>query len=607
MKAIIEVQECHDQFISTIFTRPKKNGEYRVIFNLKNLNESIEYHHFKMDTVESAVNLLSKNCWMTSVDIRHAYLTVRIATEHQKYLRFRWKGKCFQYTCLPFGLSSAPRIFTKLLKPVFATLRQAGCTIIGYIDDCLIVADSKEECLDSLQKTIDMLQTLGFIINFDKSELVPQRRLEFLGHIFNSEQMIIDLPQNKKNTIILECERLRDKNISKIRDVARVIGLIVSSFSAVEYGQLHYRDLEHNKSEALKHHCGNFEASMNITEAMRVELTWWIENLNKQIRHVSHGNPQIILETDASLEGWGASVDDNQTGGRWSAQEKENHINYLELLAIYYALKSFKSKFCNKHVKILSDNTTAVSYIRKMGGIKSVACNGIASKIWEWCEKQNIWLSCAHIAGKDNKIADEKSRKFNDNIEWTLSSKVFEKICEKLGSPDVDLFATRLNTQVKKFCSWEADPDCSFVDAFTIDWKQFVLPYMFPPFSVLNHCIRKIREDQAEGILLVPLWPTQVWFTNVMAMVIQPPLLIKRSKNLLYLPNQNTVHPLWKQMTLVVCRVSGNLMKVKEFQKKLPQYSWRLGDQVQESNIRLAFENGFRIVVKGKLMNFVRL
>ena len=130
MKAIIEVQECHDQFISTIFTRPKKNGEYRVIFNLKNLNESIEYHHFKMDTVESAVNLLSKNCWMTSVDIRHAYLTVRIATEHQKYLRFRWKGKCFQYTCLPFGLSSAPRIFTKLLKPVFATLRQAGCTII---------------------------------------------------------------------------------------------------------------------------------------------------------------------------------------------------------------------------------------------------------------------------------------------------------------------------------------------------------------------------------------------------------------------------------------------------------------------------------------------
>lgn len=74
MGAIVEAShETEDQFLSSIFVRPKKSGEYRVILNLKKLNEYVVYHHFKMDTFESAVNLIKKNCFMASVDIRHAY------------------------------------------------------------------------------------------------------------------------------------------------------------------------------------------------------------------------------------------------------------------------------------------------------------------------------------------------------------------------------------------------------------------------------------------------------------------------------------------------------------------------------------------------------
>lgn len=74
MGAIVEAShETEDQFLSSIFVRPKKSGEYRVNLNLKKLNEYVVYHHFKMDTFESAVNLIKKNCFMASVDIRHAY------------------------------------------------------------------------------------------------------------------------------------------------------------------------------------------------------------------------------------------------------------------------------------------------------------------------------------------------------------------------------------------------------------------------------------------------------------------------------------------------------------------------------------------------------
>ena len=563
-----------------------------------------------MDTLESAVNLLSKGCWMSSVDIRHAYHTVNIAEEHQKFLRFEWKGKFFQYTCLPFGLSSAPRIFTKLLKPVFATLRSEGCSVMGYIDDCLILGDTREECLYNTERLIELLQKLGFVINFEKSVLEPTNRIEFLGHILDSEHMIIELPEKKRRIVLQECKKLYNHEkgkLVKIRTVARVIGLIVSSFSAVDHGLLHYRELEKAKSEALRLSQRNFDAKMAISQKMKNELKWWILNIDNQIRHISHGKPFITIQTDASLQGWGASMKDQMTDGRWTDDEKLGHINSLEMLAILYGLKSFENILKEHHIKILCDNTTAVSYINKMGGVRSNECNQIAQKIWTWCQERNIWLTCSHIAGKLNTRADQKSRKFNDHLEWCLNKNVFDKICRRLGYADIDLFATRLNCQIEKYCSWEADPNCQYVDAFTVDWGEFSLTYLFPPFSILNRCLRKMREDKAEGIMIAPLWPTQVWFTDLMSMVIDAPVIIKPSKSLLKLPHTQTVHPLWNQMTLIACRLSGDPMKARDFRNKLLPYSCHHGNQVLKNNTKRAFVDGNHTVVKGKLMRFSRL
>ncbi|VDI71101.1 Hypothetical predicted protein [Mytilus galloprovincialis] len=121
MNVIQEVESEINEFISPIFVRPKKNGEYRMILNLKELNKHIEYQHFKMDSFESALNLIKENAYMSSVDLRHAYYSVNIAEQHRKYLRFVWKEKYFQYSCLPNGIAMAPRLFTtKIMKVVYA-------------------------------------------------------------------------------------------------------------------------------------------------------------------------------------------------------------------------------------------------------------------------------------------------------------------------------------------------------------------------------------------------------------------------------------------------------------------------------------------------------
>ena len=90
--------------------------------------------------------MMRPGCFMASVDLKDAYYTVPIHASHQKYLKFCFDGALYKYTCLPNGLASAPRIFTKLLKPVYATLRSMGHLNSGYIDDSYLQGDTSAEC-----------------------------------------------------------------------------------------------------------------------------------------------------------------------------------------------------------------------------------------------------------------------------------------------------------------------------------------------------------------------------------------------------------------------------------------------------------------------------
>ena len=131
---------------------------------------------------------------------------------------------------------------------------------------------------------------LGFIIHEKKSVLVPTQDLIFLGNHINSQKMIVYLPLERRHTLMSGCKKLRNKSIATFKEVARVIGLIVASFSAVDYGQLFYRELEKEKPKALARSAGDFSAQMQVTNAMHSELDWWLLNLPSAFRTISHGN-----------------------------------------------------------------------------------------------------------------------------------------------------------------------------------------------------------------------------------------------------------------------------------------------------------------------------
>lgn len=125
------------------------------------------------------------------------------------------------------------------------------------------------------------------------------------------------------------------------------------------------------------------------------------------------GRPDTTIQTDASKLEWGCALGDKTTGGLWTQNESCEHINYLETLAVFLSLKSFKHILNGKHVMIMVDNTTGENIIRDMGhdlANHSAKLNHLVKQIWQWCVKQEIWVTMAHIPGVKNCQADSQSR-----------------------------------------------------------------------------------------------------------------------------------------------------------------------------------------------------
>ena len=148
----------------------------------------------------------------------------------------------------------------------------------------------------------------------------------------------------------------------------------------------------------------------------------------------------------------------------------------------------------------------AVKVINKMVTSKSNSCNQTAHVIWQFCKSLNMCITCAHIPGSENIIADKESRKAYKEAEGKLNPQIFNKALKQLQfTPNLDCFATlRINTQLDRYVSYKNDPSAFLIDAFTANWQRYNC-YLFSPFSIMGRVLRKIQIDKAKVILVAPL------------------------------------------------------------------------------------------------------
>ncbi|CAB3236153.1 unnamed protein product [Arctia plantaginis] len=499
--AISRCIPSHGQFISKTFLAPKPDGSKRVILNLKPLNKFVEKTHFKMEDYRTAVKLIPKGGYLATIDLKEAFLLVPITESDRKYLRFNFRDPIsnklitYEFNAMPYGLSVAPRVFTKIMKEVIAYLRKQGHKSVVYLDDMLCIGNNYDVCLTNVQETLRLLECLGFIVNYTKSLLTPSQKCKFLGFLYNTENLTLSLPPDKRHNIRKLIQKYSRLPRCTIRDYAQLIGVLIAACPAVRYGFLYTKILERQKFILLQQYNHNYEAKLNLPKCILDDLNWWLKNIlttSCPMRTIHHKKE---IFTDASRTGWGAVCNEEKISGNWRTNELEHHINYLELLAAFLGLKSFASDEKNSTILLRIDNTTAISYINRMGGIQFPHLNDLTRSIWQWCEKRNIWLFASYVNTKEN-CADAESRKINPDTEWNLSDKAFGAIIQHFGYPEIDLFASRSNAKCKMFASWKQEPDSYTVDAFTINW-QLKYFYAFPPFSLILKCLRKIIDDKA--------------------------------------------------------------------------------------------------------------
>ncbi|KAJ0169654.1 hypothetical protein K1T71_014839 [Dendrolimus kikuchii] len=454
--AVHKCKHTSGQFISSIFLRQKPNGKFRFILNLKSLNKFIKTEHFKMENIRTATKIIDRNFYMCSIDLKESYFLVNIAPEHRKYLRFEFENALFEFTAMPYGLSTAPSTFTKLMKPVVSYLRGQGFLSTLYLDDYLCIGRSYDECIANRDAALHIFQCLGLIVNYEKSVRLPSTSCKFLGFILNTEHMTLELPQEKQGSIRNIITKFLHVKTCKIREFAKLLGTLVAACPAIQYGPGHLKIMERIRYLSLLNTEDNYDAIVKLPSETHQELKWWLHNIdNRPYKSFSCRKFQLEIFSDASLTGWGIHCNGESVGGLWSQSEQKFHINQLELLAAFFGLKCFASTYNNCDILLRIDNTTAIACINKMGSIQFPHLNDITRNIWNWCESRDINVQASYIKSKENCLADKESRNTNIDTEWELNDRAFSNIVTEFGTPNIDLFASRINKKSRYQETWD--------------------------------------------------------------------------------------------------------------------------------------------------------
>ncbi len=323
---------------------PKKDGGLRPILDLRLLNRSVSRLKFRMLTVKQVVSQIRSEDWFVTIDLKDAYFHISILPSHRKFLRFAFRGKAYQYRVLPFGLTLSPRTFTKCVDAALAPLRLQGIRILNYIDDWLILAHSEQLAVRHRDVVLAHMKELGLRLNAKKSVLSPFQRTTYLGVVWDSTTMQARLSPARIESILNTVRRVREGLSLTVKQFQRqrLLGLMAAASNVIPFGLLYMRPLQWwLKSKGFSPRGNPFRMIKVTRRCLRALDMWrkpWFLSQGPVL-----GAPcrRVTLATDASLTGWGAVMSGHPARGLWSGHHLTWHINCLEMLAVFRALKHF--------------------------------------------------------------------------------------------------------------------------------------------------------------------------------------------------------------------------------------------------------------------------
>ena len=528
-----------------------KEWKYRVVIDQSRLvNQKIEVSKTKLDHLTTIEKGIERDMFMTSFDLTQMYHQIKLTEETAKFFCFQvedevtGKPRYYQWKVLAFGNKKAVEITKDILKPVVRILREMGIVVYLYIDDGLIGNKNPRELKVETELALELLEMLGWGINYKKSELQPQKELLVQGLWIDTEMMHYKLPLWKRESIdellSMIIAKARTGRVIPVKEMASLYGKLAAVEKAVGNIVAFTRQGQNLVGRAIYKGRGpndpNWNAKVQLSEQAVAELEEVRSQVErtKSFRIQNEGQPFSIGIGDLQAEDW---PDLGEEEGRvmvsdasdkigfafeqgtfkvveehiFSREEQDMGSGQRELRAVLKTLQKNRKEFSEgpRRVYWVTDSKNVHSFLKR--GSKKEHIQQDVIKIKKLEAELNIRVSPIWKPREFEliRMADEGSKMYKSTDEWSIDKRSFKQIQTNLRvTVTVDGFATRENRQVEKFFSRYPQIGTSGLNFFSMELSDQEVYWLCPPVKEVVQVIHRIREDKKKlrAIVSFPNW-----------------------------------------------------------------------------------------------------
>ena len=405
---------------------PKKGGnKWRLIVDLSSpegasVNDGISsaltsIRYASIDDAVQTIHRLGNGTLMAKLDLKAAYHSVPVHPDDRPLLGTRWEEAIYVDTALPFGLSSAPKIFSAVADALLWVMLVKGVKwALHYLDDFLLFGRPQlRECQSALEICLQTCSELGWEAHKVGG---PSSCIVFLGIEIDSVNSQLRLPTEKLQSLKLELAKWQAKKACSKRELLSLIGQLNHAAKVVRPGRTFLRrliDLSCSAKE-LHHH-------IRLNVSARADIAWWYTFCSEWngVSLLTPPAPSISLFTDASGSwGWGAIWSPHWCQSKWPVEWLPMNIAVKELLPIVVSAATWGRLWQGKHVVCFSDNMAVVHALNSRS-VKYPPLMHLLRALFFIEAYFCLSLKAAHIAGVANTAADNLSR--NNMLEFRVS------------------------------------------------------------------------------------------------------------------------------------------------------------------------------------------
>ena len=396
------------------------SAKWRLVYDARWLNErilaptSVQY-----EDLRGLHALLLPGDMMWKVDLKSAFHHLKLADSLSKELGISYRGTTYRWTVLPFGLSTAPAVWQAIMQHATRDLSLHGIRSRVYLDDVLFLAQPGPDLWSKIRLSVETLLSSGFVLNLQKSILVPSTRIEFLGLEIDSERRLLSVPKRKRKELLGFAQSLASSDGSiRLRTLARIQGKIISLGRAFAVAKRFIWNLVRQLRSSLDDPSVRGSWNQRVVLSTRTKQDLLLLVRMGRRAHWSApilppaSRPAIELQTDASTSiGWGAFLPETSSPahGTWTPEESSENIMVLEMRAVLRAIAAFDLRSCS--LRIVTDSRAVEAYIRNWGGSVSTQLLSETHKLFEACSRRKIFIADVRwIPTTQNTVADRLSR-----------------------------------------------------------------------------------------------------------------------------------------------------------------------------------------------------